>query len=117
MLDSRISVLAEKGSHKNTPSRSGKQRLEPLVRLRVLQYMSIIYMKKLLAREVAVMSDQRHVTDNQMGRVRELMRDYGKPVVPNTPYALSISVSPSPPPPLSLLSPGPVSGDSSMMPP
>jgi len=67
----RVSVLFENGSPRNG------QPTEPLVRLRVLQYMSIIHMKRLLAREVFIMSDRRHVTTEQMSRVRRLMKDYG----------------------------------------
>jgi len=73
MLDSRISVLCENGSRRD----SRRQRVEPLVRLRVLQYMNIIHMKRLLAREVSIMSERRYATDNQMDRVRVLMKDYG----------------------------------------
>ncbi|KAM7190492.1 hypothetical protein V8F33_009475 [Rhypophila sp. PSN 637] len=72
MLDRRISVLLETGR----PGRHGRSPKEPVVRLRVLQYMSIIHMKRLLAREVALMSERRHVTDSQMERVKELMSDY-----------------------------------------
>ncbi|KAM7215028.1 hypothetical protein V8F06_009554 [Rhypophila decipiens] len=72
MLDRRISVLLEAGR----PGRHGRSPKEPVVRLRVLQYMSIIHMKRLLAREVALMSERRHVTDSQMERVKGLMSDY-----------------------------------------
>jgi hypothetical protein len=90
MMDDRISVLLENGSRR----RHGR-RAEPVVRLRVLQYMSIIHMKKLLAREVSIMSERRHVTGTQMGRVRELMKGYGIDWIP-----------------LSLIPTGPDHGDS-----
>ncbi|KAK4215207.1 hypothetical protein QBC37DRAFT_128229 [Rhypophila decipiens] len=72
MLDRRISVLLETGR----PGRHGRSPKEPVVRLRVLQYMSIIHMKSLLAREFALMSERQHVTDSQMERVKGLMNDY-----------------------------------------
>lgn len=72
-MNDRISVLLEKGG----PSRRGRGHREPVVRLRVLQYMNLINMKRLIAREVSLMSERRHVTDSQMERVRVLMKNYG----------------------------------------
>ncbi|KAK3319526.1 hypothetical protein B0T19DRAFT_445335 [Cercophora scortea] len=72
MLDNRVSVLCENGGRRDGRHR----RIEPLVRLRVLQYMNIIHMKRLLAREVSTMSERGYVTTNQMARVRKLMKGY-----------------------------------------
>ncbi|RYO96252.1 hypothetical protein DL765_011633 [Monosporascus sp. GIB2] len=51
-------------------------RKEPRIRLRILQYMNIIYMKKLLTSEVAHIKPNRAVEHEQMSNIRRLMRDY-----------------------------------------
>ncbi|KAM7197499.1 hypothetical protein V8F20_006644 [Naviculisporaceae sp. PSN 640] len=71
-MNDRIAVLLEKGG----PGPGGVGSKEPVVRLRVLQYMNLIHIKRLIAREVSLMSERHHVTDSQMDRVRVLMKDY-----------------------------------------
>lgn len=48
------------------------------IRIRALQHMTIIHLKRLLAREVAQMLDANRTSNDQMERVRTILEQYSK---------------------------------------